>query len=183
MENEIVTTRTKTYRDCCEGELLYQYGFTSIECTTDRIIIKVKVEKHQNWLQIADSVNCAVIMINNWAYDRLHRDGIQNFASLPVIEREAEWESLRQEEFVHADDPDLGCSFDYRYFYDIQNWVMYENDYFYLYVYEMEVKDIYNNGIESQVDALAFWTPEDLKSMLEFLRAWYYRVTGVDEDK
>ena len=153
MEKEIVTTRTKTYRDNREGDLVYQYGNTSIERTDDHIIIKVMAEKHQNWLQLADFLNCAVTMVKS--------------SELNIIERDAEWEAFRDEEFAHADNPDVGCTFDYRYFYDIRNWVMYENDFHYLFVYETE-------NIDN--------APEDLKAMLDFLTSWYYRVTGTDED-
>lgn len=181
MEQEMVTRRVKVFKDKREGDLVYQYGGTSVERTEDHIIIKVMAPRHENWLQLADFMDCAVIGINNWGYDKMKEEDIWDFAQLPVQKRDAEFERFRDEDAKFAEDPEIGSAFDYKYFYDIQNWVMYENELQYLFVYEMEFKDVYNNGIESQVDALAFWAHEDLKTMLEFLRAWYYRVNGVEE--
>lgn len=181
MPQETLTTRTRSYRDEAEGTLLYDdEGMLTVERTEDKMIFKMSTDKHQNWLQVADELWCAVRMVDDWLTYSWMKEGKENFADLEEIGRDPEWEEFRQKEYEkyinHGDD-----AFLYLYFYDTYNWVLYENDEQYLFLYEMPIQESYELVGKHQVEAFAFWLNDDVAMMLHFLKSWYHRVNGYPE--
>ncbi len=178
MENEFITTRKNIYRDEALGDLIYHdQCSTTVERTEDRIIIKVLLEKEQNWLQLADQLFASVAVMSNWVWDRICQDHVEYFSELPALKRDEWEEEQRMKALFTPTDP-----WNYLYFHSTSNWVIYENDMDYLFLYEMEIKDSYPLGIDHQLDALHFWPQDDLGMVTIFLRSWHDRVNGYRPD-
>lgn len=177
MEKDFVTRRKQIFRDEAEGDLLYDDCLTTVERTDDRIIVKVRVGKYQNWLQLADEFWCSLVVMDGWAFGEWSA-GRQKIAEVESIERNEVFENHRIDMLLDDHDPFL-----YSYFHSVQNWVMYESDDEYLFLYELEIKDMYCLAITSQTEALHFWPKDDAAYLTDFLRAWYYRANGYPEEK
>lgn len=177
MEREFITTKKPVYRDEAEGDLLYDDGNTTVERTDDRMIVKVRVGKFQNWMQLADEFRCSVAMQSRWAMEH-RKDDKEKIAELPAIVRDEVFEERRNEMRIDNSDPFL-----YVYFHSSYNWVIYEGETEYLFLYEMEIKDMYALAIPDQIEALYFWPKDDAGAITDFLRSWYYRVNGYPEDE
>ena len=73
-----------SYRDEAEGALLYDdMGMSTVERTDEKMIVKIYIEKHQNWLQVADELWCAVRVLKSWLNDLSRKQGMKHFADLP----------------------------------------------------------------------------------------------------
>lgn len=179
MSNECLTKREQFYHNEPEGDIIYE-GFdmmTTIERTDDQLVIKVLLPKKIDWLALSDQLWCEVRAISSWAWDLMHRERLTSFDSIEPIQtlestEEAYWKLSDKER-----QDDL-----YLYFTDDYNWVMYENDEFYLFRYDLH-KDDHRLLVRNEVEAMHFWPKDDVGAMVGFLRRWYYRVTGDSEEE
>lgn len=167
------TERESFYHDDPLGDLVYDScEGTTIERTDEGLRIKVHISKFMNWLQIADTLSCEVRVMKNWAF-KLKCKKV-TIPELEVLERDPE-EMERWRKAYGDNDPYL-----YLYFYDELNWVIYENDEEYLFVFDLTYDNNYL-GAEG-MDALSF-TPHDcLCGVYSWLRRWYDRVNGYPQE-
>lgn len=178
MEKEFFTRRELTLRNEAEGELVYESELeTTIECTPEKAIIKVFISKYQNYMATADDLWCEVLLACQWLSTQTVA-GRKDFSDLVPIKRNEVLEKNRDEMYLRDDDPFL-----YMYFHSAQNWVVYENDDEYMFLYELPVQDMYELGIKGQISALQFWAKDDVGSVTSFLRSWFERVNGFDGDQ
>lgn len=170
-----------SYRDEAEGALLYDdMGISTVERTDEKMIVKIYIEKHQNWLQVADELWCAVRVLKSWLNDLSRKQGMKHFADLPETERNQEWEQHREESYKNYYEKGID-DFLYVYFYDTYNWVLYENEELYMFLYEMPIQNDNEFVYKHQVENFAYWLDDDVAMMLHFLKSWYHRVNGYPE--
>lgn len=177
MSKECFTTRELTYRDEMEGELVYEseFGTTTVERTDERMIVKVRISKFQNFMQTADELWCELKLLSNWLWEK-EKARLTDISQLEALPRDEEACKYRIDMWRDDRDPYL-----YMYFHSDYNWVIYENDEQYLFLYEMPITDKYELGISEQIAALGFWTKDDAGAIVDFLRSWYERVNGFSE--
>lgn len=177
MSKENFTTRELTYRDEALGDLVYKSAFgTTVERSKDRVSVKVYVDKYQNWMETADDLWCEIRLLSNFLHE-LRRKRLKDFAEMDALPRDEEEEKKRDDAWMRDNDPYL-----YVYFHSTYNWVMYENDNQYMFLYEMPIQDMYELAITHQIEALDFWTRDDAGMILSFLRGWYHRANGYCEE-
>jgi len=167
------TERQTFYNNLPEGDLVYDsLEGTTVERLEDGLRIKVQLLKDTNWLQLADQLSCEVHVLTDWAR-QLRRKKI-TFDQMEVLERDQEKVDEIYRQFQTEADPTL-----YMYFYDDTNWVIYDNDHFYLFVFDLSFDNNYLGA--SGMEGLSF-TPHDcLCGVYSWLRRWYHRVTGYQE--
>ena len=174
--NDCWTEREKFWQNQEEGELVYDScEGTTVERLEDGLRIKVQLPKTLNWMQLADQLRCEIREMRHWAWDLIRKKGLERFDQLEVIERDPTVRERFEQLAFTPQDPFL-----FLYFYDEQNWVMYENDNDYLFVFDLSNDNKYL-GTRDQLDALHF-TPNDcLCYMSSWLERWYERVNGYPE--
>lgn len=182
MTKKDFTTKKLTYREEMEGELVYESDFgTTVERTDEKMIVKVYADKYQNFMQTADDLWCELCLLSNWLWEREREDKFSDIGHLPALPRDEEEREHRNDMWYNERDPYL-----YMYFHSTYNWVMYENEEQYLFLYEMPITNMYELAITRQLEALRFWTKDDAGMMIAFLRSWYERANGyadVEEDE
>lgn len=167
------TERETFYHDDPIGDLVYDsLEGTTIERTDEGLRIKVRISKMENWLQAADLLSCEVRIISDWAH-KLRR-AKKTFADLEVLERDPEIEQLRERLYYKDND-----TFLYMYFYDELNWVMYDNDDEYLFMFDLTYDN--NYLMATGMDALGFTPYDCLCGVCSWMRRWYDRVNGYPE--
>lgn len=169
------TVREQFWENEEEGDLVYDScEGTTAERLEDGLRIKVLLPKRLNWMQLADQLRCEVREMQLWAWG-LMRKGVSRFDQLVVIERDPAVRERFGKMAYTSQDPFL-----FLYFYDEKNWVMYESDDEYLFVFDLSNDNNYM-GAAHQVDALHF-TPHDCLSYISsWLERWYDRVNGYNE--
>lgn len=173
MLKRIFTTRNLTYRDELEGDLVYDSGTgTTVERTKEKMIVKVRIDKFQNLMQTADDLWAEVNMMCNWLWEA-QRKNLTDFAQLPELARDEEEEEARNEAWMSPADPYL-----YLIMHAEGEWVIYESDFEYLFLYELPVQKMYDLCFDRQTEALAFWTKDDVTDVTDYLRTWYARANG-----
>lgn len=171
-ENEFITTRERIYHAEVRGDVIYDADFASVERTEDRIIIQMRLDMLQNWLQLCDQMWCAMFCLSEWARKKMKEDKNMKFADIKPILTLERYQESSEEVSIDGD-----VNFFY-YFHSDNNWVMYENENEYLFLYEMEIKDHYDMGIDSQIEALSFFPSDHMGGISDFLHSWFYRVNG-----
>lgn len=177
MPKENFTTQELTYRDEAMGDLVYRSEVgTTVERSDDRVTVKVYVDKYQNWMETADNLWSELLQLSQWLLG-LERNGLKDFAEMETLQRDEDEEKERDDAWRRDDDPYL-----YLYLHSTYNWVMYENQDQYMFLYEMPIKDMYELAITRQIEALDFWARDDAGMILSFLRGWYHRANGFCEE-
>lgn len=168
------TQREQFFYNDPEGDLVYDSGeCTTVERLEDGLRIKVRIDKSLNWREMADVLRCEVLVMKKWA-EKLRRQQL-TFADMEVIERDPD-EMKRWKELSYTDQ----SPYLYLYFYDELNWVMYENDDEYLFVFDFSFDNIYLGA--KGMEGLSFTPWDCLCGVTSWLCRWYDRVNGYQEE-
>lgn len=171
--NDCWTTRQDCYYDAPEGDLIFdsEMGLV-VERTEAGIRIKEKFPKTQNWHNMADELGYEIRWFTHWMQELKMKQGYTNFSQIPTRERKPK----NDETATPGTAPTP-----YLYFHDEKNWVMYEGDTDYLFLFEVSRENRYLGSL-NEMDCLSFAPQDCLTDLLAFLNSWFERVNGYPKE-